>query len=167
MAGIYYGLDAIPGKWLSHACQDDLDQLFNAFSRRGKAQMNARLDLPSLSKSRFMAGLQCHKRLYLETHQPELVTLPDESGEAILRLDRLLENSPKALPGRQAIADDLSWDEAQSETRTALRYTAIPAIFEAAFIHRNIRVRPDVLVRTKNRQFDLYEVKATLSKTRA
>jgi len=34
--------------------------------------MNASIASPGLSKSRFMAGLQCHKRLYLETYRLNL-----------------------------------------------------------------------------------------------
>jgi hypothetical protein len=36
-----------------------------------------------LSKSRFLAGLQCLKRLYLQVHQPELASEIDEGQQAI------------------------------------------------------------------------------------
>ena len=36
-----------------------------------------------LSKSKFMAGWQCLKRLYLEVHQPELAGEPDEQSMAV------------------------------------------------------------------------------------
>ena len=36
-----------------------------------------------LSKSKFIAGLQCLKRLYLEVHQPELAGEPDEQTLAV------------------------------------------------------------------------------------
>jgi hypothetical protein len=36
-----------------------------------------------LSKSKFIAGWQCLKRLYLEVHQPELVGEPDEQTMAV------------------------------------------------------------------------------------
>ncbi|HEU5407380.1 MAG TPA: hypothetical protein VFU48_06405, partial [Nitrospira sp.] len=39
---------------------------------------------PRLSKSKYLSGLQCHKRLYLEIHQPALATPPDASTQAIL-----------------------------------------------------------------------------------
>ncbi len=35
-----------------------------------------------LSKSRYLAGLQCHKRLYLEIHSPDLAGETDEELEA-------------------------------------------------------------------------------------
>jgi hypothetical protein len=38
-----------------------------------------------LSKSTFMAGVQCLKRLYLQVYQPELARAPDESALATVR----------------------------------------------------------------------------------
>ena len=40
---------------------------------------------PRLSKSKYVSGLQCHKRLYLEIYTPELATEHDEETQA--RLD--------------------------------------------------------------------------------
>ncbi|MEW6544789.1 MAG: hypothetical protein AB1411_14420 [Nitrospirota bacterium] len=37
-----------------------------------------------LSKSKFLSGLQCPKRLYLEIHHPDLAAEPDEQTRAIL-----------------------------------------------------------------------------------
>src|SRR5947208_12730105 len=37
-----------------------------------------------ISKSKFVAGVQCLKRLYLIVHEPELAARPDESGQAII-----------------------------------------------------------------------------------
>jgi hypothetical protein len=37
-----------------------------------------------LSKSRFVAGRQCLKRLYLQAHAPDLAAHPDEGDEAIM-----------------------------------------------------------------------------------
>jgi hypothetical protein len=39
-----------------------------------------------LSKSKFIAGLQRLKRLYLEVHQPELAAEPDEQTMAVFEL---------------------------------------------------------------------------------
>src|SRR5678815_5074735 len=38
---------------------------------------------PRLSKSKFLSGLQCHKRLYFEVHQPALATKPDAATQAM------------------------------------------------------------------------------------
>ena len=37
-----------------------------------------------LSKSKFLSGLQCHKRLYMEIHTPGLATQPNAATKAIL-----------------------------------------------------------------------------------
>ncbi len=37
-----------------------------------------------LSKSKFVAGCQCLKRLYLQVHQPDLAAEPDAASEAVI-----------------------------------------------------------------------------------
>jgi len=39
--------------------------------------------IPTLSKSRFMAGIQCEKRLYLECHHMDLT--PQQAGCPIIQ----------------------------------------------------------------------------------
>src|SRR3979411_2820402 len=39
----------------------------------------------TISKSKFVAGVQCLKRLYLQVHQPELAAQPDEVDEALMQ----------------------------------------------------------------------------------
>jgi hypothetical protein len=41
-----------------------------------------------LSKSKFVAGCQCLKRLYLQVHEPELAAEPDAAAEAIIEQGR-------------------------------------------------------------------------------
>jgi len=38
----------------------------------------------NLSKSKFVAGVQCLKRLYLQVHAPELAGEPDEATLAVM-----------------------------------------------------------------------------------
>ena len=40
------------------------------------------------SKSRFVAGCQCLKRLYWQVHEPELAAEPDAATEAIIQQGR-------------------------------------------------------------------------------
>ena len=42
----------------------------------------------AISKSKFMAGCQCLKRLYLQVHQPELAVQPDAADQAIIEQGR-------------------------------------------------------------------------------
>src|SRR6516225_7349056 len=117
--------------------------------------MNARSAPTSLSKSRFMAGLQCHKRLYLETYQPELADLPNETSEATLAVGHAVgELARKRFPGGVLLGEETKWDQAEPESRNAIRDAAIPAIFEGAFAVRNLRIRADIVTRTKEQRFD-------------
>jgi hypothetical protein len=102
-----------------------------------------------LSKSRFLSGLQCHKRLYLEIYSPELATEPDEATRAIL--DRGQELGILArrrfLGGVLIAADHRHMGEALSRTAKWLGDPAVPAIFEAAVQFEDVLIRADVLER--------------------
>ena len=125
--------------------------------------MNVSAKSPALSKSRFMAGRQCHKRLYLETYRPELAGSADEPGEATFEVGRAVGALARSrYSGGALIGEELDWAEADRATRAALRDRAIPAIFEGALSFDRVRVRPDILTRTRDRRFDLFEVKSTL-----
>src|ERR1039458_10782291 len=41
-----------------------------------------------ISKSKFVAGAQCLKRVYLQAHQPELAGVPDAAADAIVEQGR-------------------------------------------------------------------------------
>lgn len=118
--------------------------------------------LPLLSKSRFMAGLQCHKRLYLELFQPELADMVSAAQQ--LRFDagtRVGELAREIFPGGVLISEDhRHHKEAIESTQKALSEN-VPAIFEAAFLHNDVRIRADILVRVDRDTFDLIEVKST------
>jgi hypothetical protein len=114
--------------------------------------MNSCRPSPSLSKSRFMAGMQCHKRLYLETHRPDLAEAGGESAHAILETGHTVGSlARKRFPGGALIAEDLDWSEADSATRSALRNRAVSAIFETAIAIDGVRIRADILARTSDR----------------
>lgn len=117
-----------------------------------------------LSKSRFVAGWQCHKLLWWKVHEPNAPELqPDkvlqdrfDQGEEVGRLARA------QFPGgvlidlpHNAIEDRLA------ATRAALDSDA-PAIFEASFLVNNVFVAVDVLLRNEG-GFTLIEVKSSSS----
>lgn len=102
-----------------------------------------------LSKSRFLSGLQCHKRLYLEIHSPELATEPDDATRAILdRGQELGALARRRFPGGVLVeADHRRMSEALSRTAEWLADPAVPAIFEGAFQFEDVLVRVDILER--------------------
>ena len=124
---------------------------------------NVRKEIPALSKSRFMAGLQCHKRLYLECFHRELEDPVGEAQQAVFDTGTEVgEIARRLYPGGLLIAEDhLHHEEAAATTAKALPDASIPALFEAAFRHDDIRIRADILARTGDGRFDLIEVKSS------
>ncbi|MBS0152003.1 MAG: DUF2779 domain-containing protein [Nitrospira sp.] len=106
---------------------------------------------PRLSKSKFLSGLQCHKRLYLEIHQPALATPPDASTQAILDMGTEIGVlAQQRFPGGVLVKAGFRQREAAvAETAGLLQDSAIPAIFEGAFEHDGVLVRVDILERVK------------------
>ena len=123
----------------------------------------SRKELPPLSKSRFMAGLQCHKRLYFECFNRDLADLVDEQQQAIFDTGTEVGELARNLhPGGLLITEDyLHHKDAMKSTEKALSDPSMPAVFEAAFRYDDIRIRADILVRADNDCFDLIEFKST------
>ncbi|HVN78930.1 MAG TPA: DUF2779 domain-containing protein [Terriglobia bacterium] len=117
----------------------------------------------SLSKSKFIAGMQCLKRLYLQVYQPELRAKMDEASEAILTQGQEVSLlAQKAFPsGKPVDAGHLETEKALAITQKLMADHSLPAIFEAAFFHENVLVRVDVLQRSSRNRWRLIEVKAT------
>jgi len=116
-----------------------------------------------LSKSRFVNGLQCPRLLYLECYHHELadeVTASQQavfdSGTGVGQLARQLY-----LGGLFIKSDHFHFDDALTVTIAALNNKSLPAIFEAAFRHDDVRIRTDILVRVADDTFDLVEVKSS------
>jgi len=118
---------------------------------------------PRLSKSKFLSGLQCHKRLYLEIHHRELASEPDEQTQAILDMGTAVgEEARKRFPGGVLVeADHLHPAEALTQTAELLGDPSVPAIFEGAFKFDQVLVRVDILERVGQNAWRLIEVKSS------
>ncbi|THJ23573.1 MAG: DUF2779 domain-containing protein [Nitrospira sp. CG24E] len=121
-----------------------------------------------LSKSKFLSGLQCHKRLYLEVHQPSLATKPDAATQAMFDMGTEVgELARSRFPGGVLVTAGYRQSEAAlAQTAELIQDLAVPAIFEGAFLHGGVLVRADVLerVQTEEGQFcgwRLIEVKSS------
>jgi len=115
-----------------------------------------------LSKSRFLAGQQCELRLWNEIHRRELATPWDEAQLAVFdRGTRIGELACARYPGGVLVGFK-PWEREQAiaETLHLMADPSIPAIYEAAFEHRGLYVRVDILVRNGT-SWDLVEVKAS------
>jgi hypothetical protein len=114
-----------------------------------------------LTKSRYTAGLQCLRRLWLNVHEPAGWDEPESGssediGLEIGRMAHLL------FPGG-VLVDERPWEHAAAVARTAalMADRSVPAIFEAAFEHSGVRVRIDVLERLPRGYWGMREVKSS------
>jgi len=121
-----------------------------------------------LSKSKFLAGLQCDKRLFLAVHHPELATQPGAATQAILDIgSEVGEHARRRFPGGVLVeAGYRQAREALARTAELLADPSVPAIFEGAFRFDHVLVRVDILVRAGAREdgvaeWRLIEVKSS------
>ncbi len=121
--------------------------------------------MPHLTKSRFLSGLQCHRRLWLATNARDLATPHSDATEHILRMGTEVGRAAHALfPGGLLIASPASEHaDAIEQTRAAMANPLIPAVFEAAFEFADVRIRVDILERLENGGWGLREVKSASS----
>lgn len=115
----------------------------------------------TISKSKYMAGVQCLKRLYWQVHEPELAGVPDAAAVAILEQGREVGRLARQLfaGGLEVRAGDS--EQAIRITRELIANPEVPAIFEAAFEDGGVFVRVDILQRRRDGRWRLVEVKST------
>jgi hypothetical protein len=116
-----------------------------------------------LSKSRFLAGLQCEKRLWLELHDRALAGETDEQTQGLFDQGREAGTLAQGLyPGGVLITEDyLHLPEALRSTEKAVQEGA-STLYEAAFSRERVLIRVDILHRVEGTdQWDLIEVKSS------
>ena len=118
--------------------------------------------LPQLSKSRFIAGIQCPLRLWNDINRRDLATPWSDTQQAIFdRGTAIGELAQERYPGGTLVGFK-PWErsEAIAETNRLLADSSVPAIYEAALQHEGVFVRVDILARNGD-GWDLIEVKAS------
>ena len=115
-----------------------------------------------VSKSKFIAGVQCLKRLYFQVHRPEMAAGSSDATEAIMEQGHQVGLvAQKAFPGGVLVAADHEHlDDAVRTTRELVVNAEVPAIFEATFEYGGVLVRTDVLERRRRTGYRLIEVKS-------
>ncbi len=114
-----------------------------------------------ISKSKFVAGVQCLKRLYLLVHDPKCGTQPDAAVQGIIEQGRQVGLLARRLfPGGIEV-QGRSLDETTRITKELLNNPEVPAIFEGAFEYDGVIVKTDILQRRKENHWRLVEVKST------
>lgn len=107
-----------------------------------------------------MAGLQCLRRLWRLVHEPQDYAEPPAGSPLAVGFE-IGRHAHELFPGGVLVTEE-PWQHAEAVKRTAalMDDPAVPAIFEAAFMHDDIRVRVDVLERVPD-GWGLREVKSS------
>lgn len=120
---------------------------------------------PMLSKSRFLAGLQCPLRLWYQCYDRKLATPASPTQQAIFDMGHevgLL--ATKLYPAGLYVSEDyMHHQEAQKTTESPITNPDVSAIFEGAFVFDDIRIRVDILERKSNDRWNIIEVKSSTS----
>jgi hypothetical protein len=116
---------------------------------------------PVLSKSKYLTGLNCLKALWLAAHEPYRASPPSAFQQHLFRQGREVGLRARAeFPGGRLIsAPSSAAAKAVRDTREALEAGA-GVLFEAAFVHRGVLVRVDVLKR-EGEGWEIIEVKSS------
>ena len=136
----------------------------DALSAALMAMLNAPQPLTptcTISKSKFVAGVQCLKRLYLLQREPQLAVVSDQARAVMEEGTRIGVLARSAFPGGVLVeSDHKHLAEAIRITGELLNNREVPAIFEGTFEYEGVLVRVDVLDR-KDCGFRLIEVKSS------
>ena len=115
-----------------------------------------------ISKSKFVAGCQCVKRLYWQVHAPELAAQRGPATDAIIEQGREVGLLARQLfPGGVEVCNDGGLDQAIRATQELVANRDVPAIFEGTFEHGGVLVKVDILQRRRDGRWRLIEVKST------
>ncbi len=116
---------------------------------------------PILTKSDYVAALQCPRRLWLSARAPERAAAPDRMARAIVEEERQIGHLARGLfPG--GVLVEGRFEQACARTRELLADPKVPALLDAAFEHEGVRVRAHA-VEALATGFGLREVKASRS----
>jgi len=118
-----------------------------------------------LSKSRFLAGYQCPLRLWHQYYNPQLASEASAAHQAMFDAGHEVGVLATHLfPGGRLVEKDyLHHGEAVESTKEAMRDPSSTALFEAAFVYDDVRIRADILKRTDDGRWHLIEVKSATS----
>ena len=117
----------------------------------------------TISKSRYMAGARCLRRLWLLVHSPELGAGKTAADFALMDQGRQVgKRAQQLFPGGVEVRTS-NPDEAIRITQELIENPDIPAIHEAAFAFDGLLVRVDILHRRGDGRWRLIEVKSSAS----
>jgi hypothetical protein len=96
-----------------------------------------------ISKSKYIAGVQCLKRLYLQVHEPGLTAMPDASAVAIMEQGREVGLLARQLfPSGVEVEGSHGLEQAIRSTQELVANPDVPAIFEGTLENAVFSLRP-------------------------
>ncbi len=112
-----------------------------------------------LTKSKYLNGLQCHKRLWYEKNHPGRATATSRAQKRIFNQSNEVGKLARDHFPQGCLISTTDPRESAEQTQEAMS-SGIPYIFEASFIFNNIWVRCDILEKDSN-SWKIIEVKAS------
>lgn len=117
-----------------------------------------------LSKSQFLKGRHCLKRIWLYNYRRDLMQEQSAFQESIMRQGTEVGKLAQCLfPGGVLIDEDYQNISGAVSHTTEVMTKNPAAIFEGAFVYDDILIRVDILKRNNDGSFDLIEVKSSTS----
>lgn len=123
-------------------------------------------NLATLSKTKFVTGLQCLKALHYTCFSPKLRDpIPTERQKVFTQGTNIGIYAREVYPGGELINETpRQTAEAVNHTLSAIQQANVgDAIYEAAFEQDGIVVRADLLIKNEDDSWDLIEVKSAKS----
>jgi DNA-binding sugar fermentation-stimulating protein len=116
-----------------------------------------------LSKSKYLAGLQCPLRLWHQCFNPALASSVSPSQQALFDTGHEVGQLATRLypDGILVETDPLRHEQAVRETFAAMEDPLVRSIYEASFSYDDVRVRVDILSRLGRGKWNLVEVKSS------
>ena len=114
-----------------------------------------------LTKSKYLNGLQCHKRLWYEENHPERASATSKALQMTFNQGKEVGERARDLFPKGILINAVSPTESVERTEVAIR-NGVSCIFEASFIFENTWVRCDILQKDAD-SWKLIEVKSSTS----
>ena len=115
----------------------------------------------SLSKSKYLSGLQCPKLLWHQYNAPQEIPPPDASAQAIFDTGHEVGAlAQKLFPGGEEVAwNDGDFQGTLTQTKELIKKRKI--VYEASFSANNAYARADILFPVGRSSWDIIEVKSS------
>jgi hypothetical protein len=110
-----------------------------------------------ISKSKYIAGVQCLKRLYWQVHEPLLSAEPDASAHAIMEQGHEVGLLARQLfPGGVEVDGSHGLEQAIRCTRELIANPDVPSIFEGTFENGGVFIKADILAASQGKPLASY-----------